>query len=106
MNNSATTRADGIVNFSSGSFTSDGTAATVNLGFKPRWIKVVNSTDAITWEKIEGMAAANSVKVVGGTVAVTVDTGSAILINSDETTMTLSTTLCGTGKAISWVAQA
>lgn len=98
-----TSRSAGVVNFASGSFTSDNTATTVTLGFTPRWIKVVNSTDTIVWEKIEGMAAANSVKTVtAGTT--TIDTGSAILINTDGT-ITLSSTAVGNAKAISWVAQ-
>lgn len=99
----ATSRSAGVVNFASGSFTSDNTATVVNLGFTPRWVKVINSTDVIVWEKIEGMAAANSVKTVtAGTT--TVDTGSAILINTDGT-ITLSSTAVGSSKAISWVAQ-
>lgn len=100
----ATSRSAGVVNFASGSFTSDNTATTITLGFKPRWVKVINSTDVIVWEKIEGMAAANSVKTVtAGTT--TVDTGSAILINTDGT-VTLSQTAVGNSKAISWVALA
>ncbi len=98
----ATSKSGGVVNFSSGSFTSDNTATTVTLGFKPRWVKVVNTTDVIVWEKIEGMAAANSIKTVtAGTT--TIDTGSAILINTDGT-ITLSQTAVGNSKAISWVA--
>lgn len=98
----ATSQAMSIADFASGSFTSDNTATIVTLGFKPRWVKVVNSTDVIVWEKIEGMAAANSVKTVtAGTT--TVDTGSAILINTDGT-ITLSATAVGSAKAISWVA--
>lgn len=98
----ATSQAMGLPNFASGSFTSDNTATVVNLGFKPRWVKVVNTTDVIVWEKIEGMAAANSVKTVtAGTT--TIDTGSAILINTDGT-ITLSATAVGSAKAISWVA--
>jgi hypothetical protein len=98
-----TSRDAGITHLATGSITSDGTAITVTLGFKPRWVKVVNSTDAIIWEKIEGMAAANSVKTVtAGTT--TIDTGSAILINTDGT-ITISSTAAGTSKAISWVAQ-
>lgn len=98
----ATSQAMGVDNFASGSFTSDNTATVVNLGFKPRWVKVVNTTDVIVWEKIEGMAAANSVKIVtAGTT--TIDTGSAILINNDGT-ITLSATAVGSAKAISWVA--
>lgn len=99
---SATSKAAGVLGFSSGSFTSDNTATTVTLGFVPRWVKVVNTTDVIVWEKIEGMAAANSIKTVtAGTT--TVDTGSAILINTDGT-ITLSSTAVGSSKAISWVA--
>ncbi len=100
----ATSRSASIINFASGSFTSDNTATVVTLGFIPRWVKVINSTDTIVWEKIEGMAAANSVKTVtAGTT--TIDTGSAILINSDGT-ITLSQTAVGNSKAISWVALA
>lgn len=98
----ATSKAASITEFSSGSFTSDNTATTVTLGFKPRWVKVINSTDTIVWEKIEGMAAANSVKTVGAGTT-TIDTGSAILINTDGT-ITLSQTAVGSSKAISWVA--
>lgn len=99
---SAASQDGGISNFASGSFTSDNTATVVKLGFKARWVKVVNSTDVILWEKIEGMAAANSIKVVtAGTT--TVDTGSAILIN-DDGTITISATAVGNSKAISWVA--
>lgn len=98
----ATSQAMGLANFASGSFTSDNTATVVNLGFKARWVKVVNTTDVIVWEKIEGMAAANSVKTVtAGTT--TIDTGSAILVNTDGT-ITLSSTAVGSAKAISWVA--
>jgi hypothetical protein len=99
---SAVSQDGGISNFASGSFTSDNTATVVKLGFKARWVKVINSTDVIVWEKIEGMAAANAIKVVtAGTT--TVDTGSAILIN-DDGTITLSSTAVGNSKAISWVA--
>lgn len=101
-------RSGGVVNTAAGSFTSDGGAATVTLGFVPIHVFVVNSTDVITWEKITGMAAADSVKTVAGTtgandtVTTTIDTGSAILINTDGT-VTLSSTLCGTSKAIAWM---
>lgn len=105
----ATSQAMGLSNFASGSFTSDGNDYSITLGFKPRYVKIVNSTDVIVWEKIEGMAAANSVKTVAGTtgandtVTTTVETGSDILINADNT-LSLSAALAGTSKAISWVA--
>lgn len=99
---SAISQAMGVGNFASGSFTSDNTATIVKCGFKPRWIKVVNSTDVIVWEKLEGMAAANTVKTVtAGTT--TIDTTSGILINTDGT-ITISAAAVGNAKAISWVA--
>lgn len=99
-----TSRAAGVVNSVSGTIVSTGTAAaaTISLGFVPRWVKVVDSTGVIVWEKIEGMAAADSVKTItAGTT--TIDTGSAILINADGS-ITLSSTLCGNNKSIAWVA--
>jgi hypothetical protein len=100
----ATSKSASIVNFSSGSFTSDNTDTIVTIGFTPRWIKVVNTTDVIVWEKIEGMAAVNSIKTVtAGTT--TIDTGSAIIINTDGT-FTLEAATVGSSKAISWVALA
>ena len=97
----ATSIDGGVTNFSSGSITSDNTAVAVTLGFAPRWVKVVNSTDVILWEKVEGMATANSITVVtAGTT--TVDTGSAILFNANG--FTISATAAGNAKAISWVA--
>lgn len=98
----ATSTAAGVSNFASGSFTSDNSITVVTLGFKPRWIKVVNTTDVIVWEKIEGMPAANSIKTVtAGTT--TMDAGGAITINTDGT-ISLSAAAVGNAKAISWVA--
>lgn len=99
----ATSQAAGVNEFASGSFTSDGTACVVTLGFTARYVKCFNSTDTIYWEKVEGMAAANCAKMTSSTLSI--DTGSAILINTDKT-ITLSTTLVGTSKAISWIAMA
>jgi hypothetical protein len=102
MEVSANSFSNGVMNFQAGSFTSDGTDTTLELGFVPRWIKVVNSTDVIVWEKIEGMAAVDSIKTVtAGTT--TIDTGSAIIIN-DDGTVVLEAATVGSAKAISWVA--
>ena len=107
----ATSQAMGITNFASGSFTSDGNVYSIVLGFKPRYMKIINETDAIVWEKVEGMAAANSVKINPGstgasvTVTTTVETGSDILLN-DDGTVSLSAALVGTSKDIAWIAQA
>ena len=47
----ATAKSAGVVNFSTGSFTGDGTATTVTLGFVPRYVHLINVTDRIeqTW---------------------------------------------------------
>jgi len=100
---SATSQAAGIVSFATGSYTSDNTATVVTLGFNARYVLMHNSTDTITWQKLEGMAAANTIKDVSGTK--TTDTGSAILLNTDKT-ITISSTAGGNAKAISWAAWA
>jgi len=94
----------GVSNYATGAFTSDGTIATVNVGFKPRHMKVFNATDVIIWEKVEGFPANTSVKVVtAGTT--TFDTTAAITFNPDNLTVALSAATVGTGKAISWFAR-
>lgn len=91
-------RSDGVNSFAHGSFTGDGAAQVLSLGFVPNHIIVINETDAIRWEKFQPMAAANSIKTVtAGTT--TVDTGSAIVFNSDGT-VTLSATLAASAKVI------
>ena len=95
-------RADGIVNSASASWTGDGSAQTVTLGFVPLYVLMINETDVIRWEKIDPMAAANCLKTVtAGTT--TLDTGSAIVINSDGT-LTISATASASAKAIKLVA--
>ena len=96
----ATSKTGTILNCISGSFTSDGNATIVTLGFTPRFCKIVNSSDTIVWDKLEGMAAANCVKTTATTESI--ETSSDILFAAG--TMTLSATLVGTTKAISWVA--
>lgn len=109
MDGTISERADGVVQTAQGSATSDGTAITLNLGFDPLEMVLVNSTDAIVWHKIAGMAAANSLKTAGvattpASSQVTVDTGSAILFNGDGT-VTISATAAGSAKALAWVAR-
>jgi hypothetical protein len=94
-------RPDGVVNAVSGSLTGDAAANTINCGFIPLHVIVINETDAIRWEKIDPMVAANTLKTVtAGTT--TVDTGSAIVINTDGT-VTLSATLAASGKALKFI---
>ena len=103
MNVTPARRGDGIVRSQDGSFTGDGTAVTINLGFIPSFFLLINQTDVITYEKLRGMAAANCVKVVAaGTM--TLDTGSAILFNSDGS-ITISAATNVNGKSFVFLAQ-
>lgn len=96
-------RTDGVVNACSGSFTGDGAAQVLTLGFAPLHIIVYNETDALRWEKFDPMVAANSLKVVtAGTQ--TTDTSSAILFNTDGT-VTLSAALAANAKVIKFIAR-
>jgi len=107
---SATSQQMGVVNFASGSFTGDGTATTVTVGFVPRWIKVFNTTGVIVWEKFEGMGNTITIKTVtAGTT--TADATSAILIGDGTTangavgTFLISAAAAVNAQALSWVAQ-
>lgn len=94
----------------SGYFTSNGNATEILCGFVPTEVEIVNTTDGITWEWQYGMPAANSVKfVLGGSLAGTQDTGSAITVTGSinngtggNGSVTLSSTLCGTSKNITY----
>jgi len=97
----ATKNSNGVVNMATGSFTGAGAAVEVDLGFTPRYIKIIDEDNVITWEKLTGLAAANSVKTVtAGTT--TVDTGSAITI--DDGGFSVSATLAASSANIVWVA--
>ena len=93
-----------------GFFTSNGNAVQINVGFVPTRVKIVNTTDGITWEWQTGMPTTNSVKILlGGSPTLTQDTGSAIVVAGSISngtggigTVTLSTTLCGTAKNITY----
>ena len=97
----ATSQSNSISNFASGSFTGDGTIATLNLGFKPRYFKMFNATDVVVYEKWEGMVAANSIKTV--TAGTTTNDASAITLDSAGT-VTIPAAINIAAKAISWVA--
>lgn len=92
----------GIAQMVTAGFTSDNAAQIITLGFAPAWVKVINETDTITWEWINGMSATKTVKTTG-VPAVTVDTGSAIVDNGDGT-ITLSATAVGNAKVIKVIA--
>lgn len=81
-------QAASVVNFANGGYTGDGSGSIlVNVGFTPRWVKVVDVTDATTYEWFADMPATDSLKTVtGGTM--TIDTNSAIVTNGAQVTVT------------------
>lgn len=97
-------RSGGVVNTVVGSFTSDNAAQTLTLGFKPNYVKVINETDTIVWEAFSSSSSTKVLKTTG-VPAVSIDTNSAIVINSDGT-VTLSSTLVGNSKVITFFAVA
>lgn len=93
----------GVVNFTTGNFTSTNDDVVINIGFQPRRITVLNETDTVVWGKMIGMAAANCTKVTSTTLSV--ETGSEILFNQASVgdpvwTVTLDSSLVGNSKAI------
>lgn len=97
----ATSNAAGVATATTGSFTADGTITEVVLGFTPKWVKVVNVTDVITMEKMEGMAA-NAVinTVTAGTT--TINTSS--LITFADNGFSVAIAAAGSGDVVAWVA--
>jgi hypothetical protein len=62
-----TVQDNGIIRLTSGAVFDDAgapDAASINLGFRPRYIRVVNHTDRIEYEWFQGMASATSLKTI------------------------------------------
>lgn len=53
----ATSQAHGVANFATGAFTGGGAVMEVTLGFRPRYVHLINVTDRIEQVWQEGMAA-------------------------------------------------
>lgn len=88
------------------SFTSDGSAQSITLGFKPSMVRVWNETDAIIWEWWKGMASTKVIKLIShADTQLTADANSQILDNGDGT-ITIGATAVGTSKAIKVIAMA
>lgn len=91
----------GRANLASGTFVSDGTAVNVTLGFRPRWVKVINVTGPAVFEKTAGMAAATTLTTVAaGTTAI--GSGSAIVFTDDG--FTIGAAVSADTNVIHWVA--
>lgn len=97
---------NGVCNFAVGKIVSDAgaaAAATITLGFTPRYIKFVNLTDRITDEWFEGMASASSLHTVAaGTM--TLETTNGIAVSGPSFTLTATTLVAS--KTFYWEAAA
>lgn len=107
----------GVLNYASGGLSTDATAAAafvLSLGFTPRKIRVVDTTAAgapITYEQLDQMPAANTLKTVGGAAgvpALTIDTTGLITIgtqaNGNERNVTLAAGIMAANHTFVWEA--
>lgn len=74
----ATSQAQGVVNFATGSFTGAGEAVDVTLGFVPRRVHLINVTDRIEQIWQEGMAATTTLNIAADGTA-TANTSSLVV---------------------------
>ncbi len=92
-------------NVATGRYLDTGTVAAydINLGFRPRYIKIVNLTDRNQIEWFEGMADASGyVSVAAGTR--TLVTSNGITVTSRGFTFGLNTDVNVSNKQVSWLA--
>jgi phosphatidylserine synthase len=83
---STQTNSNGVNSFAVGKIVTDATtaaAATIALGFTPRYVRLINLTDRITDEWFEGMASASSLHTVAvGTLTLEATNGIAVVGSS------------------------
>lgn len=104
MEDTATRSADGIVRGDCGTHTGDGTLLTVTLGYKPKFVVLVNLTDVVRFEKIDGMGANDTIEIVAAAATgTTVDTSGAIVLT--DTGFTVSAAVNISAKNFAWFAQ-
>ena len=100
------TNSNGVNCFAVGKIITDSAtaaAATIALGFTPRYVRFVNLTDRITDEWFEGMASASSLHAVAaGTL--TLETTNGIAVSGPSFTLTATTMVAS--KTFYWEASA
>lgn len=99
------TDAGGVNNVVVGRYLDTGTVAafTITLGFKPRYVAVVNVTSRDMMEYFEGMADDSGVKTVAAGTR-TLDVADAITVSNAGFVMGLDTDVVVTSEQISWMA--
>lgn len=85
----AANQAGSVTGIASGSYTGTGDAGVIPIkcGFVPRYVKLMNVTDCISYEWFEGMASTNTIKQVANGTS-TLDTNSCILVGNKTVTST------------------
>lgn len=104
---SYTSEGRGVI--ASGDFTGDGTVLTVNLGFQPRRIELINVTDRISQLWVKGMAATTTLNTAADGVR-TANTSSLIVertaLADGYRGFSVAAAANVSGKAYVWTAQA
>lgn len=102
----ATQSNDHVKNMAVGRRLDTGTVAAfdVVIGFKPRYVKVVNVTSGDVIEWYEGMADASGCKTTGATGVRTLITSNGITVDEGGFTVGLDTDLVVTSEQLSWIA--
>ena len=107
----AISQSAGISNFAAGSFSTgagDAIAVEQVCGFKPRYVRIIDETNATVYEKTEGMTAAKTVKVLPGTTGasdtVTQSVESGTLIAFGDRGFTVAAGLAVASSSFSWIA--
>jgi hypothetical protein len=93
----------GLARGASGAHTGNGTLCKVTLGFKPQFVVLINVTDVTRFEKVDGMAANATLKIVApaGT-GTTIDTTGAVTLTEDG--FTISAAVNAAAKDFVWFA--
>lgn len=84
-------------------------AESITLGFKPRYVKVVNVTGLVTEEWFEGMADDSGFLAIdsgAGAVDFSLITSNGITVDSNGFTIGLNTDVLVSSEQISWIAMA
>jgi len=106
MAQTATQTHSHVRNQAVGRFLDTGTVAATafTVGFRPRYVKVVNVDSGDMFEWYEGMAAASACKTVGSTGVRSKVTSNGITVSDNGFVLGLDTDVLVSSEQISWVA--
>lgn len=102
MEDTATRTENGVARGNTGGHTGDGTLLTVRLGFRPMHVVLINVTDVVRFECIDGMPAGSTYESAAAG-ANTIDTSGAITLTDDGFTVAAAVNI--TAKVFLWFAQ-